>query len=218
MSDRLTAKVSIISLSAILYSAISAAGLLLAPITVWAHGVSVFAHSEGDTIVVEGSFHDGAKCIGCMVEAFDSLGRKMAEGKTDADGVYSFKTPARTDVLIRLSDPMGHLAEHRMPAADLPESLPAAPAASETGDEHPHVHAHSGPAEGASADSRDERIHDSAEVERVVEKVVARQLAPIRRALEESQRRRRFSDVVGGIGYIVGLLGLILYFRSKQRQ
>lgn len=216
MSDRLTAKVSILSLLAVPSLAISAAVLLLAPTGVSAHGVSVFAHSEGDTIVVEGSFHDGAKCTDCAVEAFDSLGRKIAEGKTDADGVYSFKTPARTDILIRLSDPMGHLAEYRVPASDLPES--PSPDETETGDEHPHAHAYSGPAEDASADSRDERIHDSAEVERVIEKVVARQLAPIRRALEESQRRRRFSDVVGGIGYIVGLLGLILYFRSRRPQ
>jgi len=40
----------------------------------------------------------------------------------------------------------------------------------------------------------------------------------IRKALEDSKRKKRFSDIVGGIGYIIGLMGLILYFYSRQRK
>ncbi len=181
--------------------------ILLAPMSAWAHGVSVFAYAEGDTVVVEGYFHDGAKCRDCAVEAFDSDGRRLVEGKTDNDGRFSFKAPAATDLLVRLTASMGHRAEYRIPAADLPENLPAMPEAPGEPAERAGAREHTGPAAG---------FQGAAEIERVVEKVVARQLAPIRRALEESRRQRRLSDIIGGIGYIVGLMGLVLYFRSRR--
>jgi nickel transport protein len=57
-----------------------------------------------------------------------------------------------------------------------------------------------------------------ADIERAIDRALARQLPPIRRAIEESKDRQRFSDIVGGIGYIIGLMGLALYFRSRQLQ
>ena len=196
--DRLTTKAREGALLVGLFLAFPIGAILVAPTTVSAHGISVFAQTEGAAIVVEGSFHDGAKCKDCSIEAFDSQGQKIAEGKTDADGRYSFGIPAQTDILIRLRDPVGHMAEYRVPATDLPDA-PQPPQISGEIGEPPHV-------------------HDPAEVARALERVVARQLAPIRRELEESQRRRRFSDVIGGIGYIVGLMGLVLYFMSKRRK
>ena len=166
-------------------------------------------------MVVEGSFHDGAKCRDCSVEAFDADGHKIAEGKTDKDGGFSFGISAQTDILIRMRDPVGHSAEYRMPATDLPNAS-RAPGTSEKTDEHDHPH--SEPAHEASAAPPGGYAHDPVEIERVIEKALARQLAPIRRELEESRRRRRLSDIIGGLGYIAGLMGLILYFRSKQRQ
>ena len=189
--------------------------VLLAPVSAWAHGVNVFAYAEGDTVVVEGYFHDGAKCRDCAIEAFDSDGQRLVEGKTDEDGRFSFKAPAATDLLLRLTASMGHRAEYRMPAADLP-GAPQQPQTSNEADEH--VHPHSGSTHEAPAAPREGYVHDPAEIERVIEEVVARQLAPIRRELEESRRRRRLSDIIGGLGYIAGLMGLILYFRGKQRQ
>jgi len=56
-----------------------------------------------------------------------------------------------------------------------------------------------------------------ADIERAVDKALAWQLAPIRRELKESREKARFSDIVGGIGYIIGLVGLALYFHSRRR-
>lgn len=219
MQERLAAKAKDIAHFAGLFLGALTVVIVLAPTIVWAHGVSVFAYAEADTVVVEGYFHDGAKCKDCTVEAFDEQDHKIAEGKTDANGQFSFTAPARIDMLIRLSDPVGHLAEYRIPASDLPESLPAASGTRTTEAAGKNAaHSHALVPSGISAGSHDEELHDPSEIERMVEKAVARQLEPIRRTLEESQRRRRISDVIGGIGYIVGLMGLVLYFRSKQRQ
>jgi nickel transport protein len=211
MPDRLATKARDVAHIVGLFLRALAVVIVLAPTIVWAHGLSAFAHAEGDTVVVEGYFHDGAKCKDCMVEAFDAQGHRIADGKTDADGKFSFKAPARINMLIRLNDPVGHMAEYRIPASDLPESLPAA-------SESIQDHTHAPDTDNAAMVSGTLKTRDAGEVERMIEKAVARQLEPIRRALEESQRRRKITDVVGGIGYIVGLMGLILYFRSKQRQ
>jgi len=195
-----------------LFAGVLLALSFLAPTAAQAHGVSVFAYAEGDTVVVEGYFHDGAKCKDCTVEAFDPLDHTIAEGKTDADGKFSFTAPARIDVLIRLSDPIGHLAEYQIPASDMPESLPAPPSEATPDQPQPSGKENVSPASEPSGSIA------AGEVEQMVEKAVSRQLEPIRRAMEESQQRRRISDIIGGIGYIVGLMGLILYFRSKRQR
>ena len=186
--------------------------IFLAPVSAWAHGVNVFAYVEGNTVVVEGYFHDGAKCRDCAIEAFGSDGNKIAEGKTDEDGRFSFEAPAADDLLLLLTASMGHRAEYRMPATD----LPGAPAHTQNETDE-HVNPNSGSAHEAPAVPLDGYVHDPAEIERLVEKVISRQLTPIRRELEESRRRRRLSDIIGGLGYIAGLMGLILYVRGKQR-
>jgi len=184
-------------------------GTFFAPSTARAHKVNVFAHVEGDTVITESYFNDGRKCRDSTIEVFDKHGHKLAEGKTDAEGRFSFQPTVRTDLVIRLTASMGHLAEYTVPASDLPEKLPAGPdAAAES-------------LEGAPVDHGHSRAHEdehATDIENVVERVVARQLAPIRRELEESRLRRRFSDVVGGIGYIVGVMGVIFYFLGRRRR
>ena len=194
-----------------LFAAILAAMLLFAPSTAWAHKVNVFAYVEGDTVITESYFSDGRACRDSTIEVFDARGNKLVEGKTDIEGQFSFRAPAKTDLLIRLSAAMGHQAEYTLPAADLPDTLPEGlPAAPEPAAE---------PAEAPPAQPEFGAHEEIAtkDVE-LLEKAVARQLAPIRRMLEESQRKQRVSDIVGGIGYIIGLMGLVLYFHGKRRR
>jgi nickel transport protein len=183
------------------------------PSTALAHKVNVFAYVEGDTVIAEAYFNDGAKCRDSVIEVFDNEGQKLLEGKTDIEGRFSFPVPARTDLLIRLTASMGHQAEYTIPASDLPggavDETPVLPDVVESPE--------SAPMEEPD-DLRSGSIVATDDFEQVVERVVARQMAPIRRALEEAKDKQRFSDIVGGIGYIIGLMGLVLYFRSKQRK
>jgi nickel transport protein len=194
---------------AVLFVLVSVVVTFVAPSAARAHKVNVFAHVEGDTVITESYFNDGRKCRDSTIEVFDKHGHKLAEGKTDAEGRFSFQPSVRTDLVIRLTASMGHRAEYTVLASDLPEKLPAAPGAAAH-------HVEDAPADnGHSHAGEDEHATD---IEDAVERVVARQLAPIRRELEESRRRRRFSDVVGGIGYIVGVMGVIFYFLGRRRR
>jgi nickel transport protein len=51
-----------------------------------------------------------------------------------------------------------------------------------------------------------------------VEQAVARQLGPLRDALRACEEQRRLRDILGGLGYIVGLAGLGLWWRSRRRR
>lgn len=192
---------------------------LIAPAAAWAHNVNVFAYIEGETVVAECYFNDGAKCRDSTIEVFDKRGKKLAEGKTDEEGRFSFRPPVRTDLVIRLTTSMGHQAEYTVPASDLPEGLPAAlQTAAETSGGSPAQNQAAARPAGLARESRTQEATVPADIERIIDKALARQLVPILRALEESRRARRFSDIVGGIGYIVGMMGLALYFLSRRRR
>ena len=201
-----------------LFVLVSIVGIFLAPSTASAHSVNVFAYAEGDEVMTESYFNDGRKCQNSTIEVFDTRGNKLAEGKTDAEGRFSFRPPTKTDLLIRLTASMGHRAEYPIPAADLPTGLSAATEGVEGIVEEPLEHEHPEATEIVPEDSSAEKALASADVERMVDEAVARRLAPIRRALEESRRQRKIIDIIGGIGYIVGLMGLIMYFKSRQKR
>ena len=203
---------------ACLFILISIVGTFIAPSTALAHKVNVFAYVEGGEVITESYFNDGRKCRDSTIEVFDTQGNKLAEGKTDAEGRFSFRPSIRTDLLIRLTASMGHQAEYTVPAADLPASLPAKTEAGEGIAEEPHEHKHPESTTIMPEDSSAEKALSPTDIEQVVDRAVARQLAPIRRAMEESRKQRRISDVIGGIGYIVGLMGLVMYFRSKRKR
>jgi nickel transport protein len=194
-------------------------GILLgAPSAAWAHKVNVFAYVEGNTVVTESYFSDGHRCRESRIEVFDGEGTKLLEGTTDAEGVFSFQPPERTDLLIRLTATMGHQAEYTVPATDLPETLPTAQAdPGKTKIEFNESVMEELDHEAAGQESTSQTPITQTELEALVERAVARQLAPIRRTIEEARNQRRIADIVGGIGYIIGLMGVVLYFHARRR-
>jgi nickel transport protein len=206
-------------LAAFLFVAVFGMAVFVAPSTALAHKVNVFAYVEGDTVITESYFSDGRKCRDCIVDVLDDKGKKLLEGKTDEEGRFSFRPPVRTKLLIRLRASMGHLAEYSIPATDLPQIFPAA--ATGTAGELPKSQldrAVSPQPSTANVEPPTQAASEASEIEKTVDRSIARQLEPIRRALEEDRNKQRFSDIVGGIGYIIGLMGLAAYFRSKLRQ
>jgi nickel transport protein len=54
-------------------------------------------------------------------------------------------------------------------------------------------------------------------IDKVIEKALDKKLAPIMRTLAEMQEQKiRLTDVLGGLGYIFGLVGVAAYFKCKK--
>ncbi|RJQ53369.1 MAG: hypothetical protein C4530_18130 [Desulfobacteraceae bacterium] len=177
-----------------------------------AHNATIFAWVEGETVHTESKFSGGRKARNAAVEVYDSEGTKLLEGKTDENGEFSFRIPRKTELKLVLIAGMGHQAEWTVP---LDEISPGASAAGSSG---------TGP------DSRPAKEKDRSgpmvqsgpsvqEIRSAVEEAVDQKLAPVIRLLIESRKQGpSFSEIVGGIGYIVGLVGLAAYLHCRKKE
>jgi len=167
-----------------------------------AHKVVIFAWAEGDTIFTESKFSGGKRAINAQVQVFDREGRQLLEGKTDNKGEFSFKIPKLTDLRIVLTAGMGHKGEWMIPESEILEARGVS-GEKRSGD----------PSQPTAVGLSKEEIKE------IVEDSLDRKLRPIVRMMTESQSKGpSVNEVVGGIGYIFGLMGVALYFRSRGKK
>ena len=128
-----------------------------------------------------------------------------AAGEAVSGQVYVDASTPVADATVRVFVG-GHRAEWTVSARELPASLPPCGGADTTKDPRPE---HDDPDARPPADAES--------LETMVEQAVARQVAPLRRQIKEYEQRVRLHDIIGGIGYIVGLFGLagIIIARRK---
>lgn len=169
-----------------------------------AHAIHVYAVAEGKVVRGEVYMSRGARPAKCKVQVFAPDGSKLAETVTNDRGEFSFEAAVRADHRIVVDTGDGHRAEYVLRADELPETLPPAAAG-------PRL-----PARGAHENAQAPEMPPTDP--RGVEEIVARHIGALRRELREAEQRRRLSDVLGGIGYILGLMGVALYFRSRARR
>jgi len=86
-----------------------------------AHKVILFAWVENGMIHTESSFAGQRKARDCPLMVRDDTGRVVHEGKTDDQGLYSFKIPdgVESDLILTLEAGIGHQAEWRIPKEEL---------------------------------------------------------------------------------------------------
>ena len=190
-----------------------------------AHRVNIFAWTEGNEIVAECGFNGGNKVKQGQVVVFDAAtGAKLLEGRTDDFGVYRFPVSAEGKahgVRIVIKAGEGHQNEWTVEAAELATIQPgtiAAPAASAA----PAVAA--APAAPRPASPKTDKAPaqqaaniSASELQNIVNTALDAKLGPIRKELAEMRvARPGFSEIFGGIGWLVGLAGIALYFKGRR--
>jgi nickel transport protein len=174
-----------------------------------AHRVNIFAWVEGDTVLVECKYPDGREVYEGVIRVLDSAGKELLNGKTNTKGEFSFKAPKQDDLTIVLEAGMGHRADWPLSKQDLaPAGESAVPSAPAPKAEAPP------PAAKESAPGAASPL--PAGIDQAIEKALDKKLAPVMRILAEMQEQKvRLTDVLGGIGYIIGLVGVAAYFKRK---
>jgi nickel transport protein len=198
--------------------------VLLLPVTASAHKMTVFAWASGNQIQGEIKFSGGHRAKHVHVEAQDAdTHAVLMEGETNDNGEFTLKlTPEilknKPDLLIVGNGGDGHRGEWPLKAkeyiaTEIPdaETTAAAPATQEETT-----------AESASASS-DSTVQaagvDSRILRQIVSEEINRSVTPIRRTLaEESERGPTLQDILGGIGWIVGMAGIAAWMQSRSRQ
>lgn len=191
-----------------------AALMLLAAGAALAHRVNVFAWVEGDMVFVECKYPDGTKVHEGVIRVLDSAGKELLSGKTNDKGEFSFKVPKQDDLTIVLEAGMGHRGDWPLsrqdlaPAGEAPKPGPAAAPQASPKNEAPSPAA-AEPAAGPASPP-------PAGIDQAIEKALDKKLAPVMKMLAEMHEQKvRLTDVLGGIGYIIGLVGVAAYFKRK---
>jgi nickel transport protein len=201
-------------------------------LTVWAHKVNVFAYVEGDGIRVEGYFSGSAKAKQCRIEVFDAAGNKICEGKTDDDGICVFKlqdlTAGRGDLKFVMHAGTGHLASYTLSSSEIP-GAPSGRSATEPKSERQDsrsVRPETGDKEPSpTARTELDHMRDQTPVKQVLEEILETRIRPLevmlgsqqRLLLEQQRKGPSVTEIVGGIGWILGIVGIAAYFMSLKR-
>ncbi len=204
------------------------AGLLLALLLTAspaaAHKVRIFAYGEGNRIVGETAYSGGRHPKNAEVLVTSrSDGKVLARCRTDEQGNFSLPIPeaarrGRLDLRLILKAGEGHQGEWLLEARDylddseVPAKQPEAPAATATTGTAPAAGAVPPPA--ATSPSSVSPV----ELQRVISQVLDHKLAPLKRILLENQDRGpTLQDILGGIGYLIGLAGIATYYKNRPR-
>lgn len=175
-----------------------------------AHRVNIFAWVEGDTVHTESKFSGGKRVNDGVVTVYDGQNHKLLEGKTDDQGLFSFKTPVRAELRIELLAGMGHKNEWTVAADEFGEARGGSSPAAAAGQQVP-----------PPADQEQMAAAAPEGLEPALEKALDRKLAPIRQMLIRlNEERTGARDIFAGIGYILGLVGVGAYvhFRRKSKE
>ncbi len=181
--------------------------IIMMDVSIFAHKVNVFAYIEGGKIYTESYFNDGKKCIESKIEVFDNRGNKLLEGLTDKEGEFSFEVPSEDgDLKIVLTASMGHRAEYSISANEIRGSTGLIKEENE---------------EPVSIVFPETSSLDLKEIQSIIEDTLDEKLKPIMREMIEIKKSQEDkispTEIIGGIGYIVGIFGIIAYFLGRKR-
>ncbi|MCK5681419.1 hypothetical protein KAI46_11480 [bacterium] len=186
-----------------------------------AHRVNVFAWVEGNTIYTTAKFSGGRAAKASLIEVYDSQKKLLLQGKSEDDGSFSFPTPKIDNLLIIVKAGTGHQGSWKISREELtsipepgthshinsPKQAPLTPTQTNT----------SNPITSTSTESVPQV--DLTELERVVAKVVAEKLHPLIAMLAELRNPKPgLKEILGGLGYIIGLVGIATYFQSRKNK
>ncbi len=202
--------------------AVLLAVLLGSPCSGMAHRVNVFAYAEGDMIHVECGYNRSERVRSGEIEVRNAAdGTVYLTGKTDEKGNFAFPVPlaaraAKADLRVVLRAGEGHQNDCLVKAGEYLEVAPTAetPAA---------VPVKASPASqavspaSATPTAPAASTADAQMLRTIVEEAVEKKIAPLRAILlEEKQQGPGMTEIVGGIGYLVGIAGLLAYARSRK--
>jgi nickel transport protein len=175
-----------------------------------AHRVMVFAWVEGDQVFGECKFSGGNRAKNAQILVRDDQGKELLHTRTDDNGEFSYTIPEKTTMHIELIAGMGHKGEWKIPLEELADAPVPTSAAAPPQEKEP----------GTSVTEAAPGLNDArleAMVERAVETALNRKLTPVMKILADiKEKGPSVNDVMGGVGYIFGLVGVAAYLKSRK--
>ncbi len=176
-----------------------------------AHKVNIFAYVDGDTIHTDSGFSKSKRVQGGVVHVQNAVsGEEYLSGVTNKDGKFSFTIPQqayerKSDLRLVLDASQGHRGEWLVRYKEFGGGEEADQADSEP--DNPQ-------AEIPSVENIEGLRHI---VRTAVKKAVAEETAPLKEMIAEMHNEDPGArEVAAGLGYLMGVVGLVTYFRSRK--
>jgi len=180
-------------------------------VSTFAHNVVGGVYAIGFEIEGEAGFSNGSMANeGTVVKITDQSGIPLGEVLTDDEGFFTFTAKKRITHLFEINMGAGHLLKMQLPAEELPESLDATktkPNAKST--VITNIAEKKAPS-NLTAGSNNQVTS------LLLEKAIAKQIKPLRKEIQSLKEKSGLRDILGGIGYIFGLLGLVAFLRERK--
>ncbi|MEA3548261.1 MAG: hypothetical protein U9R66_11435 [Thermodesulfobacteriota bacterium] len=189
------------------------------PLPANAHNLKLFGSVEGRTISGYAYYSGGGRPAGVTVSLLGPDGEHLGEAVTSDKGEFELEAPFKADLLLTLNTGDGHTASWQLTAGEFPDDparLKPVVASSRIGNEE---------------ESSDQRKYHSlpetgfspVELQKMVAAAVSDAIKPLqqqiilyRSQLDGYENKIRFHDILGGIGYILGMAGLFMMIKGRK--
>ena len=171
---------------------------LLVSHSAFAHKLNLFTFIEDGKVYVEGYFTDGKRAQHSAVTVYNTDREVINEGTTNEDGEYQFDANTTEPLHIVLNAGMGHVAEYTLSDEEVTSSQPTTPTIASSTGASPQI--------------------DHQALEAMINKAVNNAVKPLAREISELKNQTSFSDIIGGFGFIIGILGIFAYITARKEK
>ena len=155
------------------------------------------AVDEGGEVYTESTFAGKRPVKKGTIQVFNGEGTLLLTGETDTMGIYTFPRPEPGPLRLEVDAGMGHKNSWELEAVDGAVAFHAPEAV------EPVLTAQKALSVGGLSKK------DWTQMEQIVDAAVVK-------GLHQAKEETRLQDIVGGLGYIVGLFGLAAWFRRRR--
>ncbi|MFD2204502.1 cobalt ABC transporter permease [Kiloniella antarctica] len=188
----------------------------------WAHKVIAAAYPDGNLIEGEIGFSSGDMAVNLLVMITDPDGNKLGEVTTDEEGLFAFTATKKVDHIFRADLSAGHVATFSVLAEELPDDLAGEGGVVTKTISVAQSKTVSDPTTSdtlmavALAESSNLIVIDQAALEQLISKA-SKETRSLRKDLVQYKEERRLQDILGGIGYILGIFGIASFLLGRRK-
>lgn len=171
-----------------------------------AHRLRIFASVEAGAISGYAYFVGGARAKGATIVFRNAQSEELHRMQADGRGAFAWTPPKPQEIRITVDAGDGHIGSLTLQAKRFSAE---ATGMAEHALQSPSANHAPASIELAELEKR---------IEARIEAAVARQMRPLLEAQEAAQSRMRFSDIMAGIGIIIGMSGAALWVMSSGKR